>query len=336
MRKKNIHFIPEENKQNKYTSLIQECFLEAGFSRSNFFRSNYIYLNWYENVNPNNFIFATISLVKKIIYILIIFILRKKLIWTFHNYEPHYKRYSSLNYFLESWIILCSKVVVIHSKSSKKFLLKKHPNIKTSKIVYLPHPNYIKYYEEKTLDNSIKKREKMVFLFIGLIKPYKNIEALILAFNDLKDENVLLKIYGKADFDYQQKLVNLCHSPNVEFHFGFVDDSQISKIIRNCDVVVTPYLPGTMLNSGTHILSFSLGKTVLTTPVCTDLDIDKNLWFKLEDLQNIEKSVLESVKNIIENNSREDLNIRGQKLLKLMESDYSIDKIASEIKINIA
>ncbi|MCJ1968892.1 glycosyltransferase [Lactococcus carnosus] len=333
--KKNIHFIPEENIQNKYTELIQESFFEAGFSRSSFIESNYIYLNWYENVNPNNLFLATMSLFKKMLYILSIIFLGKKMIWTFHNYEPHHRRFSSLNLILENWIILCSKYVVIHSKSSENFLLKKHSSVKTEKIIFLPHPNYIKCYPISTFNDSNRTKEQMVFLFFGLIKPYKNIESLIQAFNYLKGEKILLKIYGKADINYQHELKALCQSSNIEFHFGFVEDSKISKIIHDCDVVITPYLPGTMLNSGTHILSFSLGKTVLTTPVCTDLDINERLWFKLEELESIEKSIVKGVENIIENYSKEDLNNMGKQLFKLMESDYSIEKIASMIKLNI-
>ncbi|MDG4983286.1 glycosyltransferase family 4 protein [Lactococcus lactis] len=329
--KRNIYFIPEKNVQNKYTELIQESFIEAGFKRSDFFQSNYIYLNWYENVNPNNIILALLSFFKKILYILSIIILGKKLIWTFHNYEPHHRRFSNFNFFLESWIIFCSKYVVIHSKSSKSFLLKKHSNIRLSKIIFLPHPNYIQSYPIQSFSESNDKKEEIVFLFLGLIKPYKNIESLIRVFNYLKEEKVLLKIYGKADLDYQRELMKLCQSPNIELNFGFVDDSRISKIIHDCDLVITPYLPGTMLNSGTHILSFSLGKTVLTTPVCTDLDIDENLWFKLEDLSNIDKSIIRSIENIIKNYSKEDLEYMGKELFNLMKRDYSIEKIANMI-----
>lgn len=315
---------------------MKQCYYEAGFIDSSFFHCDYISINWYEGVNTQNYLRAWLSFIKKVFFIFTVKIMRKKIIWTLHNKYPHDNRYPTLTFLLEKFILLNAKYVIIHSKSSKSFLLEKHKRAIRNNIVFLPHPNYITSYPKKDRKrkDSVESK-KIIFLFIGMIDEYKGVNYLINAFNSIGSKKAILKVYGKISVSYQSVLEEMCKNSDIELHFGFVDDSEISKIISASDIIVTPYLPDTMLNSGTHILAFSFGKTVLTTPTCTDLDIDEKLWFKLDVSKDIEDSILDGVEHIIENYSKVDLSNMGKQMFELMNTDYSIEKIASEIKQNI-
>lgn len=332
MNKKKILIIPNQNKDNKYIDLMKMSFCEAGFIETPYIRADYISINWYEGVNTKNYFRAWLSFLKKIFFIFGSKIIGKKIIWTFHNKYPHNNRYPKLALFLERMIVLNSKYIIIHSKSSKLFLLIKHPKAKTKNIIFLPHPNYINSYPKEDIKRKeLVETEKIIFLFIGMIDEYKGVNHLINTFNLIDSTAAILRVYGKVSASYKTVLENTLKSSNIELHFGFVDDSNISRIIAESDIIVTPYLPDTMLNSGTHILGFSYGKTVLTTPTCTDLDIDSKLWFRIDESQSMEDSILYSVKNIIKNYSKGDLNYMGTQLLNLMQRDYSIGKIANMI-----
>lgn len=338
MKIKKINFIPSENLYNKYVKLMQECFSRAGFSKSDLKESRYVWLSWYESVNSVSLFRAWLSFFKKFLFILFLKLSGKKMVWTFHNKFPHDNKFSRLNLALEREIVFCSSYIIIHSKISREVLTQKHPGVDDRKIIYLPHPNYLK---AGPTDNEDRKNENTTaevrFLFLGMILPYKNLESLIETFNKLDGKHSSLSIYGKApDADYGRKIEELCKtSSNIEIHLGYVDDDQLPDIFSSNDILITPYVSESMLNSGTHILAFSYGMPVLTTPVGTDFDIPKELWFPIEDQGNIEEAISAGIEKIVDNYSRQELKSIGRKLSAFMKDNNSIDLISSIIKAEI-
>jgi glycosyltransferase involved in cell wall biosynthesis len=171
---------------------------------------------------------------------------------------------------------LFSDKIIIHSKRSEKEVKNK------SKIVYVPHPDYIDVYgqiaENKTAKNKLK------LLFLGLVKPYKNIELLVDVFNELNLENAELSICGFAEKNYKEKLLKkIANSKNISLNLRFITDDKIPQILAQHHILLTPYDSKSVLNSGSIILAFSYKRTVLSPNNGTLSDFEnKNMFFSYE------------------------------------------------------
>jgi glycosyltransferase involved in cell wall biosynthesis len=320
MKKKQIAIFPYEIKSNKYIDLIKVAYEKLDLCVVPFvgWRSkeyNYIALNWYESVQDLRIF------IRRIIILIKLIIEKKDIIWTIHNKEPHDIKNHFFSRILIMLLFHISYKIIVHSKSTigiiKQFNYKKEI---LKKIVFVPHPNYIDLYG-KIDNNNIPDNDKLHLLFIGQIRPYKNIELLIEAVKELKLPNLKLKICGHADISYQDYLNGLIGSNNaITVDFNFIEDENISNLIAASHLLVLPYNLESSLNSGTIILSFSYKRTVLSPLIGTLRDIDDKTFFFSYEYQTIDEHKVQLKKHLlcIYQNYEDNYN----ELLKLGEKCY--------------
>jgi glycosyltransferase involved in cell wall biosynthesis len=124
----------------------------------------------------------------------------------------------------------------------------------------------------------------MVLLLLGVIRPYKNAEALIEAFRDRPDDNLRLVVAGKPDTDdYANTLKILAHGdPRIVFHFAFVADNDLQIFLNAADAVVIPFKKATNSGSVALALSFARPVAVSDLPVFREVqDIVGESWMRL-------------------------------------------------------
>jgi glycosyltransferase involved in cell wall biosynthesis len=107
-----------------------------------------------------------------------------------------------------------------------------------------------------------------------------------------------------SDETFTEKLFKEADSiPNIKLDARFIPDEELPLLIHNCDVVVIPLSLKSSLNSGSVILSFSYGRTVISPKVGTILEYPEDLVFSYlyrdeqEHVINLAK-VIEKVSNI--------------------------------------
>ena len=102
-----------------------------------------------------------------------------------------------------------------------------------------------------------------VYLFLGQIRPYKNLPVLIDAFRKNPAQNAYLIIAGHApDPGYRHRIRELAQSDKrVICSMEFVETDHIQHFMRAADVVVLPYQE--ILNSGSAILALSYERPVV-------------------------------------------------------------------------
>lgn len=332
---KKIYFAPKANESNAYVKLMQEAFYEAGFSQANMWKATYFSLNWLESVPNVGRLQALEKMIQRFCFVFYLIIFQKKIIWTFHNRRSHNQTYTLYENTFRKLLAHFSSFIIIHSESSREILLEEYPYIDTKKVLYLPHPSYIGTYPESTKKIQRNETENIIFTFIGSVSPYKNVEYLMSAFRDLENENVVLKVYGKASEAYKKRLESLPKGRNTTLNLQFVDDAQMSEIMQESDIIITPYNLQSALNSGTHILAFSYGMTVLTTPTCTVLDIPHELWFEIDQSEELEKAICKAVQNVVSHYDRGDLETMGEKLREMMVEKHSIESISDLMRERI-
>lgn len=278
-----IIFNPPVNESNKYIAIMVNPLLESGyrvhpldsfFSGLRHFRSiKLVHLNWFENLDDTSFPMMISSFFKKSLVLAVIRLSNKKLIWTMHNRVSHEKQSGYLSNILTRKLIRYSHAIIIHCNKSRDLLMEIHPVI-ACKTYYLPHPDFIDSYGPRVEENGSK--DKLKLLFIGAIKPYKNIELLIKTAGYLEDK-VELTIAGNPKSEsYKEHLARFAGMfYNIKLKLEFIPGQDIPKLIGSSDLLVLPYDLKSSLNSGTVILAFSYGKTVICPEIGTLKDMEK-------------------------------------------------------------
>ena len=168
------------------------------------------------------------------------------------------------------WLLVNSSAIIIHSNESYDIL--KKMNIDLKKVFLVMHPSYINVYPSDNTKCEIEKKAgKINIVFMGAIKPYKNVETIIDVAAKFNDEDIFqFYICGKPqNQEYALELKNRIKSNNITTLFRFIEDDEISALFDVADAILLPYNTKSSLNSGLAILAFSCGKTVITTDIGT-------------------------------------------------------------------
>ncbi|MBN7809334.1 glycosyltransferase [Algoriphagus sp. H41] len=273
-----IIFNPSENRENQYIRILVEGIEQKGFavnSLDDFLKSSahfrsirLVHLNWFENLDESSAAAMWKSFFRKVSAILLIKGSGKKLVWTMHNRLSHEKGSGKLSGILIKLLLKSVDAVVIHCGETETILKEIHPRF-AGKILKVPHPHFIGAYgQEKETTSSGPAPLRL--LFLGAVKPYKNLELLIRLCREL-GAAVELTIAGKAASDaYEASLRHLsAGAESIKLRLGFVEDKQIPELIGASDLLVLPYDLRSSLNSGTALLAFSYGRTVICPRIGT-------------------------------------------------------------------
>lgn len=310
MKRLKVAFSPTGSIANKYLEIIigglnnRGCEVisikELLFDIRNLFATKIVHLNWFEDAIGKTLLKRILNIQSKLIILLLLIMLGKRIVWTMHNKKSH--RDFWMSRVLRLLIVFFSKRIIIHCEESRMFLPPRYRN--SSKVVLIPHPNYIDVYGPKLDDNNSSSRPAVRLLFIGAIKPYKNIDILINAIKRVNSPVELMIAGNPSDETFTEKLFKEADSiPNIKLDARFIPDEELPLLIHNCDVVVIPLSLKSSLNSGSVILSFSYGRTVISPKVGTILEYPEDLVFSYlyrdeqEHVINLAK-VIEKVSNI--------------------------------------
>jgi beta-1,4-mannosyltransferase len=275
-----IIFNPPVNKANKYISIMVDALEESGYrvhplddffsSRKHFRSIKLVHLNWFENLDDTTYPSMLSSFFKKSFVLAVIKMSNKNLIWTMHNRVSHEKQSGFLSNIITEKLIKYSRAIIIHSSQSRDLLLENHPSI-GKKIHYLPHPDFIDSYGP-TIEGS-EQNSKLKLLFLGAVKPYKNIELLIKTAGHLEEVELTIAGNPKSE-DYRKHLSRFAGIfNNIKLKLEFIPDQDIPQLIGSCDLLVLPYDLHSSMNSGTVVLAFSYGKSVICPEIGTLMDM---------------------------------------------------------------
>lgn len=343
-----IVYEPLNTKTNKYCEIISDGLAKHGITClslketmtnwSNFKSVKVFHLNWYENLNGHSANLRRKDYFKRLFLLVFLGIWSKKIVWTMHNRRPHEKSLLLLKRSLIKNLVKRSARVVIHSKESAQVLREEYGVLEQKKLAYIPHPSYVDLYgpsAPKVFRG--KDNEPLRLFFVGAIKPYKNIELLIMAANSLKSENLRLNIFGQIHVDgYEEKLRALiAGNQNIQLHPEFATDEQILGYLERHDALICPYDMESSLNSGTVILAFSYRTTVICPNIGTISDFggDPNiLSYDYEGTDNHLEALTAVIRKAIQlKKSDPDAFIRmGEHMYQRILRDYSGEKVVAQ------
>lgn len=338
---KKVLFYPYYSDMNEYINRIvgllkKKCIVEDYVEKRNandYKGVDVIYLNWIESV-----------LTEKDID----FICRAKnecgtkVIWVFHNKNDHELDNAQNKSSMESGkksVIELSDIIIIHAKNSAE-LLGNYWMPDNKKIMYVPHINYNNEYENYV--GNFRKilnidDEKVIIGFLGLIRPYKNIELLIDAFKSVKSTDSILLIAGKClDRDYYHRICEkVKETPNIIFKEGFISNAAMGSFLEAIDILALPYNKKSSMNSGSMIMAFSYAKTVIIPDIEMSNDFPKELMYDYcyendeEHLLQLGNCIREAIRN-----GRGILRAKGKRI-KSITDNYNSEEVVGNLLYNI-
>ncbi|TXE14312.1 glycosyltransferase [Algoriphagus aquimarinus] len=307
-----IIFNPCENKENQYITILVNGLEKHGFevsklddflsSKKHYQSIKLLHLNWFENLDDSSSSSMWKSYFRKLVVLAAIKFGKKKLVWTMHNRLSHEKKSGKLSRALTQKIVAQADAIIIHSEVSRGILRSKYPNLK-SKIIHIPHPDFVDVYGAMLPESSEERTPQLKLLFLGAIKPYKNIELLIEVARRFP-QSVHLTIAGNPNSEaYRSELQKLAeNTPNISLELKFIPDEELPSYIHQSDLLILPYSLDSSLNSGTVILGFSYGRTVICPRIGTidDLDGGENVFdysyeYESEHLEALEKQIQKAI-----------------------------------------
>ena len=220
-------------------------------------------------------------------------------VWTIHNRVSHESRWPGLEKWLQRSLAKRIDRVIIHSHASLEELhADLHlPDGKTSVI---PHGHYRTVYGPP-IDSAAARaalglpESGRVFLYFGMLRPYKGVERLIEAWQTTETgSGNTLVIAGKS----LERRVSLsledsrsrCES--IQLRAGFVPNSDVPLYFSAADLVILPF--ASILTSGSLLLAMSYGKPVIApgfAAIAETMGEAGDLLYDPDDAQGLQRSL---------------------------------------------
>jgi beta-1,4-mannosyltransferase len=203
-----------------------------------------------------------------------------KLVWSVHNLTSHEKLNPGVELYFNRRLSRWVDQIIVHCPSAVEEVMQAfslHPKLR-NKISVIPHGHFIDEYpmrispDEARMRLNLGKAER-AFLYFGQIRPYKNVLALVEAFQRLDDPHARLIIAGEpCDEALRQVLeAKLKNDIRITAQLSWIPDQELPVYIAAADIVVLPFTD--ILTSSTVILAMSFGKPVITPALGCSRDL---------------------------------------------------------------
>lgn len=193
------------------------------------------------------------------------------LVWTVHNAVPHEARHLALERSLQRRVARKMDRIILHSESAWKEVCVSH-GLDREKVRIIPHGHYRSIYgppadRERAKAAVDLASARRIFLFFGLLRPYKGLDALLGAWKELAKkpwaEGCHLLIAGKAPDETYAAHLRRCAdgAERVHLKMGFVAEKDIPVYFGAADFVVLPFQR--ILTSGSLLLAMGYGVPIV-------------------------------------------------------------------------
>lgn len=269
--------------------------------------------------------------------ILIISILKTQIVWTIHNKRPHKEKYAALEAVLNIFIANIVDDITVKCCSAKRTIIKSHRIYSPSKISVIPDGNYINYYDNNITKDTARDHldidNEFVYMFFGMIHPYKGVINLIDTFKSLSDKNNCeLWIIGNPATDQIERDIyeKSKKSDHIHTQLAFIPDNRIQYYLNAADVLVFPY--NNILNSGSVHLGLSFAKPIIAPQIgCIPATIppENEMLYNPTDKNGLHDSLIQA--QVSDLSSIEQANYRRAKYFDWK----SIGKMYSRLYVNL-
>lgn len=203
--------------------------------------------------------------------LLLVRLLGTRLVWTVHNKYHHEGYYPRIEKRLN--IIVADIVHTLTAKcdTAKETISQLYRVDNHAKIAVIPDGNYIDAYTNNTTRSEARDHleidDGFVYLYFGLIRPYKGVEQLIREFHEIKKENTELWIVGNPNNEAIGERIRSqsVKDDRIRTKLEYIPEEEVQYYMNAADVLVLPYQD--ILNSGSIYLGMSFGKPIIAPKI---------------------------------------------------------------------
>lgn len=190
------------------------------------------------------------------------------LIWTIHNRLPHELRHPEAEIALYQALAEHASAVHVMAPATPR-VVADIVELDPERVRVIPHGSYEGIYDAalsrvQARDSFALRRDDRAVLFLGQIRPYKGVDALVAGAGaaSLAVDDLVLMLAGVVKgLDAEVFLDSIPPSLRTVTHLDFVPDGDIARWFTAADIVVLPYRA--ILNSGSLHLAATFGKPVV-------------------------------------------------------------------------
>lgn len=191
-----------------------------------------------------------------------------RIVWTVHNLHSHEHRHPDLEAaFWRRFTALVDGSLHL-SAAGRELAMAAHPALRGKPARVVPHGHYRDAYPPAPARSAARAGLGLdgaarVVAFIGGIRPYKNVPALIRAARAIADERLVLLVAGRPDNDGIEREIREAagDDPRVRCELRHQTPIELAERLAACDLVALPF--SEILNSGSAILALSYSRPVL-------------------------------------------------------------------------
>lgn len=333
---------PKELKGNAYISIVNKSITKAGYEICDLddIKHNYklakeikiVNLNWFDSIGNCNRLKAIALLIRQILRVYYYKFCGMKIIYTLHNKQAHDTRYIKINKFLMHFLCKKSDRIAVLSSASKNVLreyLSDEEIEDKMRIMY--HPSYKSScsFEIKDIKELSYEKDYMHVLFLGYIRPYKNIEMIVTISKKFGNKKIKFVIAGKVISDeYKSIIEKKCEGlSNLIIIFKYISEDEIASYYNWADIMLIPLSIKSSLNSGSCMMAFTMGKTVIAPAIGTLQDFPENdlYMYKYENEDEHMTAIANKLEEAYEKwlNDPNSLKIMGDNLKNFTEKNFS-------------
>jgi beta-1,4-mannosyltransferase len=191
-----------------------------------------------------------------------------RLVWTAHNLYPHDKNcIPFLDTLARRIVVRQACRIFVHGRSAANIVSQEFPSAR-KKLTVIPHGHWIGFYENNVRKEEARMRlglpvDTYVYLFVGLCKPYKNVDGLIRTFQTagLSAELIIAGKFQSPEYEKAIRELIARRPTGIRLFAQYIPDESLQVFLKACDVVVLPYTD--ILTSGSAMLAMTFGRPVV-------------------------------------------------------------------------
>ncbi|UCG28136.1 MAG: glycosyltransferase family 4 protein [Bacteroidales bacterium] len=201
---------------------------------------------------------------------LMLFLCRKKMIFTIHDVQHHSGEYSRFGYYMVRYLLWSKHPVILQNRNDFTRIQHQYPE-KSESLYCIPFGKLSVY---KFFSGHGAGDHDSDFLFFGRVSKYKGIEYLVEAVKRIHEKYPNLKVIiaggGDYHFDIKKKIDGL----PVKLLHRFIPTHELVGLIQRTSVVVCPYTDATQ--SGVVMTAYVFNRPVIATNVGGFEEVVKN------------------------------------------------------------
>ncbi|WP_115865052.1 glycosyltransferase family 4 protein [Halorussus litoreus] len=198
------------------------------------------------------------------------------IVWTVHNRREHKGRWPTVERRVKHAFAttFCDRVIV-HCSAAEDAVIEELglPERVRRRVHVVPHGNYVDVYENSVTEAEARERldlpaDERVFLFIGSIRPYKQVPSLVAAFERADVGDARLVVAGKPWNDEVRARIESGAAGNdrIQTILDVIPGEEFQIYLNAADAVVLPF-DERVLTSGSVVIAMSFGTPVVVPRV---------------------------------------------------------------------